>query len=217
MSRLIAFDVDSTLLAVESLDFAIGMTRGRDGADRVRAITDAGMSGQMSLRASITARLDIARFDRSEVARAAVALKAHTMPGMTELLSALRERGDRVVAVSGGFADLVRLALRDMGFADGAMFANRFLWDNGTVSGFDTANPLSDNGGKARILSQLRPEVAADSVVMVGDGITDLETLSGGAADRFIGFGGVVRRPAVIDRATEYAPSVQDLSRLLLA
>jgi len=209
--------VDSTLLAVESLDFAIEMTRGSDGAEKVCAITDAGMSGAMGLRASIAARLDIARFERGDVARAAVALKTHATPGMAELLAALRARDDRVVAVSGGFADLVRLALRDLGFADSAIFANRFLWDGGRISGFDTANPLSDNGGKAEVLSQLRNAFKPDSVVMVGDGITDLEAAESGAADRFVGFGGVARRTAVEDRARDYAASINELSRLLLA
>lgn len=216
MTRLIAFDVDSTLLTVESLDFAILAAGGADARNRIEAITQAGMSGSMSLRASLTARLDQARLTRADTARAAVALKETITPGMADLLTELRSQGDQVAAISGGFDALLRLALRDLGFEPSMCRTNRFTWEGEAVAGFDASNPLSDNGGKAVVLRELALATGASETVMVGDGITDLETLDAGAAHRFIGFGGVVRREAVAARAPEYAESVDTLSRLLL-
>ena len=216
MTRLICFDVDSTLLSVESLDFAIALARGLSAAQRVETITNAGMSGTMDLRTSLTARLDLAGFTRSEIARAAVDLKTTATPGMANLLSELRARGDHVVAVSGGFEELLRLALRDLGFVPAAMRTNQFVWNGDRVAGFDTQNPLCGNGGKAKVLDELRQMTSADEVIMIGDGITDVETFEAGAANRFVGFGGVVRREAVVARAPEFAATVEELRALLL-
>ena len=216
MTRLICFDVDSTLLGVESLDFAIAMSGTSGAAQMVESITNAGMSGAMDLRTSLTARLDLAKFSRSDVARAAVALKDTPTPGMADLLNDLRKCGDQVVAVSGGFEELLRLVLRDLGFVPGAIRTNRFVWSGDEVAGFDTENPLSGNGGKALVLTQLRRITEASEVVMVGDGVTDVEAFEAGAAHRFIGFGGVVRRDAVAARAPEFADDVGELRAALL-
>lgn len=217
MTRLICFDVDSTLLKVESLDFALSEKLGPDARQKLEDITNAGMGGQMSLSVSLAARLDLARLTRSDAARIAVALQRHQTPGMAELLSDLRANGDVVAAVSGGFHDLLRLALRDLGFADAMCRTNRFRWDGDTVAGFDPAIALSDNGGKAIVLRELARAAGASETVMVGDGITDLEAFEAGAAQRFIGFGGVVRREGVAARAPEFADTVDELRAALLA
>tara|TARA_R110002072_G_scaffold91724_2_gene204571 strand:+ start:970 stop:1659 length:690 start_codon:yes stop_codon:yes gene_type:complete len=216
VTRLVCLDVDSTLLSVESLDFAIASTSGPGAAQRVEAITHAGMNGTMDLRTSLAARLDLAKFSRSDVARAAVALKDKAVPGMAELLADLRGRGDQVVAISGGFDALLRLALRDLGFSPVAIRTNTFVWSGDRVSGFETGNPLSENGGKALVVREFRRLTGVDTAVMVGDGITDVEAFEAGATERFIGFGGVVRRDAVAARAPEFAANLDALRAALL-
>ena len=214
--RLVCFDVDSTLLAVESLDFALTRKLGPAAAEQIDALTSGGMNGTMSFRQSLMARLDLTSLKRSDIAATAVELRHHLTPGMAELLTDLRRRGDQVRAVSGGFDDVLRLALRDLGFGVGEAFANRFRWEGETVAGIDTTNPLSDNGGKPKLLSDLRANGQYSAIWMVGDGVTDLETLTNGAADHFIGFGGIARREAVADRAPDFAENVDDLRRFLL-
>ena len=54
-----------------------------------------------------------------------------------------------------------------------------------------------------------------DTVVMVGDGATDLEARGEGAADAFICFTGVVNRTNVAERADLAVSSMQDLIDLL--
>ncbi|MEE2526871.1 HAD-IB family phosphatase [Hyphobacterium sp. HN65] len=214
--RLVCFDVDSTLLAVESLDFALTRKLGPETAEQIEQLTSGGMNGTLSFRQSLISRLDLTTLTRSDIAGAAVALCEHLTPGMSDLLSALRKRGDRVCAISGGFADILRLALRDLGFASSEIFANTFSWDGDKVAGIDVHNPLSDNGGKPRILSVLRQQENYASVWMVGDGVTDLETLTAGAADHFVGFGAIARRDAVVERAPDFADTIGDLQRILL-
>ncbi len=70
----------------------------------------------------------------------------------------------------------------------------------GEYAGFDEREPTSETGGKARAIEGIRQQHGYSSVVMVGDGVTDLEAK--GPADMVIGFGGnVVRR-----RSTGVAP-----------
>lgn len=221
MSRLIVFDVDSTLLAVESLDFTVerALASAPDGVERtsrLKAITDQGMAGTLDFRSSLEQRLAIAALDRATVEDAREALRVHATPGMAELIERLRHRGAEVAAVSGGFIDLVEPALRDIGLAPGEMRANRFVFDDDRVTGFDAANPLSRSGGKAGVVRALKTLTGSALAVMVGDGMTDYEAFADGAADSFIGFGAVTVREPVKAKAPAFAESVDALARMLL-
>ena len=95
MSRLIVFDVDSTLLKVESLDFAVehALSSAPDGAERtarLKALTDQGMAGQLDFRSSLEQRLAIAGLTRPAVEAARERLRTQLTEGMVELLNALR-------------------------------------------------------------------------------------------------------------------------------
>lgn len=222
MTRLIAFDVDSTLLRVESLDTALEAALA-DRADRAAAkarlheITKAGMSGSMALRDSLEARLQLAALDRDGVAAVAEHLRQRVTPGMTPLLARLREKGDTLHAISGGFADLLEPVLADLGFRQGDIHANRFVWEDDRVAGLDTDYPLSRNGGKAEILTAISGQ--ADETIMVGDGMTDFEAYEAGAADRFIGFGLIAKREVVIAACewsgASYVRTVDGLAKAL--
>lgn len=221
MSRLVVFDVDSTLLQVESLDFAVeqALSDAEDGTERtaqLKALTDQGMAGLLDFRSSLEKRLAIAGLTRPAVEAAREGLRTHLTPGMAELLDGLRQSGADVAAVSGGFLDLIEPALADLGFDKGEMRANQFVYDNDAVIGFDRQNPLSRSGGKAPVVAALKTLTNKPLAVMVGDGMTDYEAFAKGAADSFIGFGGVAERAPVRDKAPAYAQSVEQLQALLL-
>jgi phosphoserine phosphatase len=221
MSRLIVFDVDSTLLAVESLDFAVdhALRDAKDGAQRsarLKAITDQGMAGALDFRASLEQRLAIAGLTRAAVDHARQLLRSHLTAGMSDLLKALRAKGHEVAAVSGGFVDLITPALSDLGFSSGDIRANRFVFEDDAVTGFDRNNPLSRSGGKGQVVAALKALTGKPLAVMVGDGMTDYEAFASGAADSFIGFGGVISRAPVREKAPVFAETVEDLRKLLL-
>ena len=221
MSRLIVFDVDSTLLSVESLDFAVerALASAPDGPERttrLKAITNQGMAGALDFRTSLEQRLAIAGLDRAAVEDAREALRGCATPGMPELVARLRSKGAELAAVSGGFIDLVEPALKDMGLTPGEMRANRLVFQDDRVAGFDTANPLSRSGGKASVVRALKTLTGSALAVMVGDGMTDYEAFADGAADSFIGFGAVTVREPVKAKAPAFADSVDALARMLL-
>lgn len=87
------------------------------------------------------------------------------------------------------------------------LFANKLLFDfNGNYAGFDTTQPTSRSGGKGEAISQIKnfhsSQLMANNrltIVMIGDGATDLE--SSPPADYFIGYGGNVVRESVRERS----------------
>ena len=64
---------------------------------------------------------------------------------------------------------------------------------------YDITSPLAKTGGKAVVVSALKGQA---SIVMVGDGKTDLEAKQAGAY--VVGFGGVVDRVIVRELADFY-------------
>ncbi|WP_203290730.1 HAD-IB family phosphatase [Maricaulis parjimensis] len=222
MTRLIAFDVDSTLLRVESLDTALeaafsALPDPAAARKQLHEITNAGMSGRMALRDSLEARLKLAGLDKSGVDMIAELLRQRITPGMSPLIRRLRERGDALHAVSGGFADLIEPVLVDLGFQRGDIHANRFVWQDERVVGLDIDCPLSRNGGKAEVLDRIAATAA--ETIIVGDGMTDFEAFENGAADRFIGFGAIAKRDVVIAACeysgADYVRTVADLAKSL--
>jgi phosphoserine phosphatase SerB len=222
MSRLVVFDVDSTLLSVESLDFAveIALKAAEDGAERtqqLKDLTDRGMAGALDFRTSLEQRIAIAGLNRDSVETAREALRQHLTPGMAELIGQLKKRKTQIAAVSGGFIDLIEPVLNDLGLEAGDIRANKFVFTDDSVTGFDRDNPLSRSSGKSQVVKALKTVSNARLAVMVGDGMTDFEAFAEGGADSFIGFGGVKERPSVRAKAPAYASSVDELKALLLA
>jgi glycerol-3-phosphate dehydrogenase (NAD+) len=85
------------------------------------------------------------------------------------------------------------------------------------LAGFDLTEPTARNQGKPAAIRLIRGRNPYSTVVMVGDGITDLEAVqvAEGGADLFVGFGGVSQRPAVAAGADWYVFSHDQLTNAL--
>ena len=91
------------------------------------------------------------------------------MPGMRELVVKLLTSGKQVFLVSGGFRRI---------------YANNIMFDEeGKYAGFDDTEPTSRSGGKAEAVKRIKASNGFQTVVMVGDGMTDLEARVEGGAD----------------------------------
>jgi phosphoserine phosphatase len=71
--------------------------------------------------------------------------------------------------------------------------------ENGTYSGFDADYPTTRNGGKPEIISKIKNEQNPDTIVMIGDGASDLETQP--TVNKFIGYLGYTTREKVQQEA----------------
>lgn len=117
------------------------------------------------------------------------------VPGARQLIATLQARGIAVYLISGGFRELCLPIAKALGVPAKHVYANRMNWQVDDESGMPTKlvgfdeRELTGHGmGKPRVIEKLRSLYPYETVVMVGDGITDLEAVQmTGAADLFIG------------------------------
>ncbi len=209
--RLILFDCDSTLSSIEGID-ELGRLRGAAIFAEVEAMTTAAMEGRIPVESVFGRRLEIIRPNASQVAEIGRMYVATAEPTAVQTLAELRQRGWTPMIVSGGFRNAIRPLADHLGIARVEAVDLHFAVD-GTYTGFDETYPSTRSGGKPEIVQRLRAELRPAAVVMVGDGVSDLEAKT--AADLFVGFGRYVTRDRVRREADHFINSLADLPGLL--
>mmetsp|Transcript_50304 Transcript_50304/g.108996 ORF Transcript_50304/g.108996 Transcript_50304/m.108996 type:complete len:153 (-) Transcript_50304:162-620(-) len=138
-------------------------------------------------------------------------------PGVAEFIKKLQSKGKHVFLVSGGFRQMIEPVAGAVGVAATDIFANTLLFDDsGAFAGHDVNEPTSRKGGKAKVVADLKSRHGFGTVVMIGDGATDMEARDvPGGADAFIGFGGVAVREKVKAGADWFVESFDDLTSAL--
>ncbi|MBJ01481.1 MAG: haloacid dehalogenase [Planctomycetes bacterium] len=211
----VVFDCDSTLSAVEGIEFLVE-TAADELAERVGTMTAAAMDGTLPLEEVYGARLELVRPSRADLTAVGAAYIERALPGGRELVAALLRLGKTVAIVSGGLRLPVVILAEHLGMELNEIHAVDTLHaSDGGYLGFDQASPLARSGGKPEILRGLRSRHPGP-LVLIGDGATDLEaaTVSESPVSRFIAFGGVDRREGVF-AAAEVTSEATDLTQLL--
>ena len=94
------------------------------------------------------------------------------------------------------------------------IFAIGLLWDEaGNYADFTRDAPTARSGGKAAVVSLLTERYG--SVVMVGDGATDMEARDQGAADAFIGYGGFKVRESIQAGACWFVHEMKEMTETI--
>ncbi|XP_078362175.1 phosphoserine phosphatase-like [Oculina patagonica] len=204
----VCFDVDSTVCMDEGIDeLAAFCGKGKE----VSQWTVRAMGGGISFRTALRERLSIINVSEGKLYSFIEKSPLHLTPGIRELVKKLHERGTAVYLVSGGFKSIIQRAAEQLDIPNENIFANRLLFDDeGRFAGFDENEPTSDSGGKTRVVKLLKAKYGYKSLVMIGDGATDLETYPT-AADTFIGFGGNVVREKVKSQAPWFVTDFKEL------
>lgn len=210
----LVFDCDSTLCGIEGIDELreLGEIAGRRRAE-VAALTERAMAGGLALEAVYGRRLELLRPSRAAIEALGRQYVTSALPNGREMVAALHALGKRVCIVSGGIRAAVLVLAAHLNLRATEVFAVEVSHDSaGEYLGFDQLSPLARSGGKLGVVLQLARENPSAAVALVGDGATDLE--AGPAAQRFVAFGGVVRRPEVFARARVHCDR-RDLAALL--
>ena len=210
-AQAVCFDVDSTVSPDEGIDVLAAQA---GVADQVAALTRSAMGGAVLFQDALRQRLDLIRPGRALLA---ACLKAHPprlTPGIGELVDALVRKGVAVHLVSGGFIEMIAPLAKRLGLPKERVIANalRFAAD-GSYAGFDEACPTARSGGKAVAITSLKQRFGYAPLIMVGDGITDLEARP--PADGFIGYGGIVVREKVKAGADWFVTDFRELREAL--
>ena len=207
------FDFDSTLVRIETLEALADIALGGapDAAairDRISALTDAAMAGDLPFGEALRLRLSLLPLTRAHVTELAERILDEGTPSVRRNLRFFRENAGRIVILSGGFREIIAPLAAHLHIPADQVLCNDLLYDaDGLVTGVDSANPLAEAGGKPVVIKAL---ALPGPVVMVGDGWTDAEVKLQGAADRFHAFTEIVRRETVVAAADAEAPSMDE-------
>jgi phosphoserine phosphatase len=213
--RSVVLDVDSTLCAIEGIDW---LASRRDAAlrDRVAQTTEQAMRGEIPIESVYAERLNAVRPSHDEIVELGRAYLDRIEPGVGESLAKLTNTGVRVVLVTGGIRDAILPVAEAIGLPESAVNAvSLYFTESGEYTGFDGHSPLTRNGGKVEVVRGLgleRPSLG------VGDGFTDLElkTAVPPAVDAFVAYTGVVEREPVVRGADYVITRFDELPRIVL-
>jgi phosphoserine phosphatase len=209
--RLVFFDCDSTLTAIEGID---ELAQLKSQFDHIADLTRRAMDGEIKLEEVFAARLDLLRPTRADLRRIAQAYRDTIVPDAKEVIAALRFAGCRVYIVSGGLLPAVQDFARSLSLPRQYVRAvpiefdqlagqwwryNRHQYGGNPDERYlaFAPTPLTETQGKRTIIAEISG--AEKRTMLVGDGITDLEARD--AVKLFVGFGGIVRRERVAAEA----------------
>jgi phosphoserine phosphatase len=209
--KLICFDCDSTLSSVEGID-ELARVRGPEIFAQVAALTEDAMNGKIRIEEIFGLRLTAIRPTLGDAAAVGRRYVENVEPAARETVARLGAMGWTSVIISGGFRQAIR-PLADFLGIDRIEAVDLFFAADGSYTGYDSGYPSTRSGGKVAIVSRLREEFRPEKVVMVGDGVSDLETAP--VVDLFVGFGGFATRERVKREAAAFVTSLAEVPALV--
>ncbi len=209
--KLVVFDCDSTLSAIEGID-ELARVRGPEVFARVEAMTRDAMDGKIAVEDVFARRLEIIRPRRTDVVAIGQRYIEQIEPTALETIRELKKAGWTPIILSGGFRQVIEPLAKHLGI-DRIEAVDLFFDGEGNYTGFDKKFPSTRSGGKPVCIAELKRELSPTRVVMIGDGVSDLETV--GIVELFVGFGRYTERAKVKAAATKYIYSLSELIPLM--
>jgi phosphoserine phosphatase len=171
--RLVAFDMDSTLIQTEVIN---ELAEAAGVGEAVSEITEAAMRGELDFKESFRRRMQLLKgLDASIVSD--IADRLPVTDGAYRLISTLKMLGYKTAIISGGFNVFGHRLQKDLGID--YVFANELEIENGKLTG-RAIEPIIDGERKALLLQDLanREGIRIEQTIAVGDGANDLPMLN---------------------------------------
>ncbi|TAN52454.1 MAG: phosphoserine phosphatase SerB [Betaproteobacteria bacterium] len=172
--RLVAMDMDSTLVTIESIDEMGGMLGIKD---RIAAITARAMRGEIDYPESLRERVALLQGLEEQALEHICEERMALSPGAESLVLRCRNQGIRTLLVSGGFNFFTAWLQQRLGIDD--VLSNVLEIRDGRLTG-RVLGGIVDGRAKAQ---KLREEIAhlgidARQAVAIGDGANDIPMMA---------------------------------------
>lgn len=207
-------DYDSTFIKVESLDELSKISNGDDETinNKISEITNLGMEGKISFSDSLRKRIELIECNKEDIVKTVEILEKKVSDSFKNNISFLKNNAENILIVSSGFHELIEPIVIQYGIKKENIFANKFLYDNDKVIGYDKKNPLSKSQGKVNILKELKLK---GEVHVIGDGYTDYEVKKEGLANYFYLFIENIKRESVVKSADYLLKSLDQFIKII--
>jgi phosphoserine phosphatase len=202
--RLVAFDMDSTLIESEVID---ELAREAGVGEQVSEITEKAMRGELDFNESFRQRVALLEgLDEAALERVRSRLKL--TEGAERLVATLKALGYRTAILSGGFTWFGKYLQQRLGIDH--VHANELEIENGKVTG-RVAGQIVNGQRKAELLREIASKegISLEQVIAVGDGANDLPMLG------IAGLGIAFRAKPMVKETAKQAISTLGLDGIL--
>jgi phosphoserine phosphatase len=172
--RLLAMDMDSTLIAIECIDEIADM---RGIKREVAAITESAMRGEIDFPESLRRRVALLAGLEEAALQRVYDERLRLSPGAELMLQGLKRNAVKTLLVSGGFSFFTERLKSRLGLD--FTLSNTLEVADGRLTG-RVLGPIVDGALKAARLRELASELGAtrEQLIAMGDGANDLPMLA---------------------------------------
>ncbi|RZK37305.1 MAG: phosphoserine phosphatase [Pedobacter sp.] len=217
-------DFDSTFTQVEALDelARISLKNHPDKEaifQKIEDYTNLAMEGKLSFSESLAQRVKLLEANEEHLKLLIKHLKKKVSTSFSRNAAFFKKHADDVLIVSGGFKEFITPVVSQYHIKKENIYANTFVTTgDGNIIDYDHANPLSEEGGKVKLLQHLKLE---GELFGIGDGYSDFQLRESGLINKFFAFTENIARESIVSRADHVTPSfdeflyVNDLPRAI--